>query len=163
MPGPPPKPYLVKKREGNPGHQKLNPGPAYSGDFGPAPKWLGSHGRKLWKQVGPQLKEQGLCASVYRTALLGLCANWQKVVSCETVLAEKGPTYEILKEAGKDADGNPKYVCTYIAQRPEVAMAFKAWDKIRQFGALFGFSPADVQKVVVEKAKEQSLREELMG
>ena len=104
-----------------------------------------------------------MAASVYRTALLGLCSNWQKVVAAETILHKKGNTYEILREAGKDADGNPKFVCSYICQRPEVSIAFKAWDKVKAFGALFGFSPADVQRVVVDQPKEESLRDELMG
>jgi phage terminase small subunit len=109
------------------------------------------------------LEAQGLAANVYRTALLGLCANWDKVVSCETTLREKGATFEILKEAGKDENGDAKFVTTFVAQRPEVGMAFKAWDKVRQFGGLFGFSPADVQKVAAKQPEPKSLREELMG
>lgn len=157
------KPYLIKKGEGNRGKRKLNPGPSFEGGYGSAPKWLGPHGKKLWRQLVPQLEMKGLAANVYRTALLGFCSAWDKVVSCETILAEKGNTFEILKEAGVDKDGNPKFVCTYIAQRPEVAIVLKNWDKIRQFGALFGFSPADSQRVVMPKPEERSLRDELMA
>lgn len=161
MRGRPAKPYLIKVREGNPGHQKLNPGPGYKGEFGSAPSWLGKHGKKLWHELGKELTEQGLSASVYRPSLLGLCANWQRVVECEIILKENGNTFDIMKEAGRDEQGNPKFVRTYVQQRPEVSIAMKAWDKVRTFSAVFGLSPADCQKIVVPKSPQKSLKEEL--
>lgn len=163
MPGPPKKLFAIKKAEGNPGHQVLNEGPKWDGKFGPPPKWIGKEGRKMWQRMVPLLESKGLQSSAYYANLAGFCKNWDRMVTAEIIREEKGDTFEILREAGTNDDGTPKFVCTYVAQRPEVAIALKSWDRIKGFGALFGLSPADAQRVVIPTRRRGTMRQELAG
>jgi P27 family predicted phage terminase small subunit len=161
MPGPPPKPYLVKIAEGNPGHQKLNPGPEFTPGIPKPPSMLKGTGRKLWKRLAEQLHAQGLMTEEFGTELEGLCFNYSRAIEAEKVLHEKGMTFEILKEAGVDSQGNPKFVCTYVGQRPEVSIAQKSWQAVNTFAGKFGLSPADQGKIVVPNLKKPTLKERI--
>jgi P27 family predicted phage terminase small subunit len=147
MSGPPPKPYLIKKAEGNPGKQRLTPGPEFRAGRPKCPVWVKGEARKLWKKLAPELEEQGLLALVNGSALEGLCRAYAKAVECEKVLIEQGLTYE-------SKNG-------YICPRPEVLIAQKEWQLVRSFCGEFGLTPSSNGKIVVPKLKKPSLRDSL--
>jgi P27 family predicted phage terminase small subunit len=147
MPGPPPKPYLIKVAEGNPGHQKLNPGPEFTPGIPKAPSTLKGAGRKLWNRLAPQLHEQGLMTEEFATELEGLCFNYTRAIEAEKVLGKHGMSYQ----TGKG----------YWCQRPEVSIAQKSWQAVNTFAAKFGLSPADQGKIVVPNLKKPTLKERI--
>jgi P27 family predicted phage terminase small subunit len=152
MPGPPPKPIALKLLQGNPGHEtkaKLNRGPKWNRGFGSCPRWLPAEARKLWRKLAPQLEAKNLSAAVYRPALEGLCTSYARALTAEAVLGEKGLTMAYTTEAG----------ACYEQQRPEVAIAAKAWAAVKGFCAEFGLTPAAVGRVSVARGSEKSLAE----
>jgi len=159
MPGPPKKPYLVAKAEGNPGKRKLKEGPKFQQGFGSPPRGVKGEARKLWKTLAPELEKKGLSAKVYRPALEGLCKMYQRAILADDIINDKGMTFETLKEAGVDKEGNPKFVVTYVGQRPEVSIAQKSWLAVKSFCAEFGLTPAANGKIVVPKTARESLRD----
>jgi len=58
--GPPPKLYAVKRGAGNPGRRPLNPGPAYRVKRPNCPANLTGEGRKLFRQLAPELYQKSL-------------------------------------------------------------------------------------------------------
>jgi P27 family predicted phage terminase small subunit len=96
----------------------------------------------------PELDAQGLLAKVNRTALVGLCQSYGKVVQAEKIIAEKGLTFTSSRNG---------YTCV----RPEVTMAQKEWQIVRGFLQEFGLTPSSNGKIVVPKLKKLSLRDSL--
>jgi P27 family predicted phage terminase small subunit len=141
------KPYLVKLAEGNPGKQRLTPGPEFRAGRPKCPSWIKGEGRKLWKKLAPELEEQGLLALVNGTALEGLCRAYQKAVEAEKILVETGLTF---------VTGNG-----YVVPRPEVTIAQKEWLIVKGFCQEFGLTPSSNGKIVVPKLKKPSLRDSL--
>src|SRR5262245_33110551 len=149
MTGPPPKPYLLKKAEGNPGKRRLTPGPAYEPGPPRCPKLLKGEARKLWRELVPELHEQGLLAKVNRTALVGLCQTYGNVIAAEKILAKEGLTYE----------SKHGYRCL----RPEVTMAQKGWQLVRGFLQEFGLTPSSQGKIVVPNLKKPPVKERMLS
>jgi P27 family predicted phage terminase small subunit len=137
----------MKIAEGNPGHQKLNPGPGFTPGIPKPPSVLKGAGRKLWKRLAVQLHEQGLMTEEFATELEGLCFNYSRAIEAEKVLKEKGMTFETEKG--------------YVGQRPEVSIAQKSWQAVNTFAAKFGLSPADQGKIIVPNLKKASLKERI--
>jgi P27 family predicted phage terminase small subunit len=138
---------LLKLAEGNPGHRPINKGPQFQAGTPSPPKWLQGEGRKLWKKLVPELEEQGLLVRVYGPVFEALCFSYGRAIEAEKVLLEKGTTFETEKG--------------YICQRPEVAIAQRAWHSVSRFSAEFGLSPLTAQRIIVPRPK-RSLRERLL-
>ena len=147
--GRPAKPILLRKVEGNPGKRKLTDKVEFNGSFGVPPGWMGDVAKYLWASLAPELEAKGLSAEVYRPALEGLCANYERAVDAEKSLKETGMSFETAKG--------------YIGQRPEVAIVMKSWALVCKFCVEFGFTPSASSRIVSPPAPGKSLRELIQG
>jgi P27 family predicted phage terminase small subunit len=101
---------------------------------------LKGEGKREWRRIVPELERLGLLTLVDRAALAGYCQAWGRAVAAEKVLAEKG----MVKETPNG----------YLQQRPEVSIAFKAWQAVRAFASEFGLTPSARSRLSVAKPEE---------
>ena len=132
--GPPPQPTKLKLLKGNPGKRKLNEAEPTPETKAPdCPKWLTKVAKEEWDRVMPELLRLGLMSGLDRAALAGYCqsyANWRQA---QTRIRRFGMTFTTEKG--------------YEGQRPEVAIAQRERQIMRQFAQEFGFTPSARSRV----------------
>lgn len=129
MPGPAPKPTILKLRAGNPGHQKLNRREPKPRPVAPkCPAWLDLDAKREWRRIAPELDRIGLLSCVDMAALAGYCQAWSRWKQCERVLTDQGLTFET---------GNG-----YVVPRPEIAASKTYLGFVKSFCAEFGLTPS---------------------
>jgi P27 family predicted phage terminase small subunit len=92
------------------------------------PAWLTGEAKKKWIEVVPELERLGLLTIVDGAALAGFCQSWKDFVECTRFLKKEGRTFT--------TDNG------YVVQRPEVAIAQRALQAVKAFGAEFGLTPS---------------------
>lgn len=98
------------------------------------PDWLGDVGREKWGQLYPQLAAvPGLMKPVYADALALYCEAFEEFIEARTAIISGGAVS--MSEKGAEY------------QHPEVGRKNKAIQRMRQFGGMFGLSPADATRV----------------
>jgi P27 family predicted phage terminase small subunit len=147
MRGRKPKPTRLRETEGNTGRRRLNRSePEFvSADPVEVPEWLSEGAKAEWRRVAPHLARLGLLSVVDMAALAGYCLCYARLVEAEAFIAEHGMTATL-----RDDKGNIKAVSPV----PQVGIALKMLDKIRQFAAEFGFTPSARGRLEISKARE---------
>ena len=150
--GPKPIPTQLKILRGNPGKQVLNadePQPPTDGIV--MPPHLGPVASARWAELLPMLQATRVMTRADVEALARYCDTYEWWLAVRAKLKAEGDTYPILNDGGE---------IKYIAQRPEVAIAHKLAQQLRQLEADFGLSPAARVSLKVEPdAKPQSTLE----
>lgn len=134
--GRPPLPTAVKEAQGTLEKSRVNNDEARFAIpevFPKAPLILNAPGKKLWRELGPRLKEAGLYSDGDYTALELLCAAY-------------GDWIEARKSI--KVTGTVIYTITGSAyQHPLVGIANTNWKMIKEMLAQFGLTPAERSRV----------------
>lgn len=127
--GPTPQPTNLKLLRGNPGRRPINADEPKPRALPPnRPAWLTGEGKRKWLEVVPELERLNLLTVIDGAALTGFCQAWKDFVECTRFLKKRGRTFKT--ETG------------YVVQRPEVAIAQRALQAVKAFGAEFGLTPS---------------------
>ena len=143
MPGPKPKPTALKVLEGNRGKRKLPKSEPKPRPIRPdCPVSLNESARNLWDDYVDRLEALGTVTEVDQSHLAAFCVAYEQALRYTAFLDEHGETVTHEKTG-------------YIQQRPEVAMANKAWDRVAKFGAELGIGAASRSRIEVKKQDAQ--------
>lgn len=140
--GPKPQPTQLKILRGNPGCRPLNadePQPPTDGIA--TPPHLGQVAAARWDELLPMLQATRVMTRADVEALARYCDTYEWWLAVRAKLKAEGDTYPILNDGGE---------VKYIAQRPEVSIAHKLAQQLRQLEADFGLSPAARVSLKVE-------------
>lgn len=140
-----PRPTRLKVIEGNPGKRKARSEPKPAPVRPSRPEWLSVEAKREWSRIIGELERLGLMTVVDRAALAGYCENWARAVAAETLLKKKGTTF-------MTPNGYPQ-------QRPEVAIANRAWQQVRSFASEFGLTPAARSRLEVPEMDDEDDRD----
>jgi len=153
--GRPPKPTNLKVLEGNPGKRPLPENEPKPKPIPPkCPSWLNREGKKMWKQLAPELDRLGLLTMVDGQAFAAACQSWGIWVECERFMKKHGRTYEYTNKEGY----------TNLIERPEVKIGQKALAEFRAFCSEFGLTPAARTRIEVKLLdSEEDPMEMLLG
>lgn len=153
--GPRPEPTKLKILRGNPGCRALNaeePEPPTDGIV--MPPHLGEVAAARWAELLPMLQSTRVMTRADVEALARYCDTYEWWLAVRAKLKKEGDTYPILNDGGE---------IKYIAQRPEVSIAHKLSQQLRQLEADFGLSPAARVSLKVEPdAKSESTIEKFL-
>lgn len=97
------------------------------------PTWLHREAKREWRRIVKHLVKLGLVTELDRAALAAYCqayADWWKM---EKRVEEVGEV-QVTKSG-------------YAAQRPEVSMRDKAWERMLKAAKEFGFTPSSRSRV----------------
>ena len=147
--GPKPQPTKLKILRGNPGKQRLNDAePQPPADGVAMPPHLGEVAARRWGELLPMLQATRVMTRADVEALARYCDTYEWWLAVRAKLKSEGDTYPILNDKGE---------VKYIAQRPEVSIAHKLAQQLRQLESDFGLSPAARASLKVEPdAKAES-------
>lgn len=109
------------------------------------PKHLGEVAAAKWKQLLPLLQQVRLMTRADIDALARYCDTFEWWLATRATLKKDGDTYPILNDGGE---------IKYIAQRPEVSIAHKLAQQLRQLEQDFGLSPAARASLSVEPEQQ---------
>lgn len=153
--GPRPQPTQLKILRGNPGKRDLNTSePAPPADGIVMPSHLGEVAAARWSELLPMLQATRVMTCADVEALARYCDTYEWWLATRAKLRKEGDTYPILNDGGE---------VKYIAQRPEVSIAHKLAQQLRQLEADFGLSPASRASLKVEpEAKTESTIEKFL-
>lgn len=132
--GPRPQPTKLKLLRGNPGCRRLNknePEPPTDGIV--MPGHLGDVAAAKWREILPLLQAVKVMTRADVEALARYCDTYEWWLATRKVLREQGDTYPILNDGGQ---------VKYVAQRPEVSIAHKLAQQMRQLEQDFGLNPS---------------------
>jgi len=92
-------------------HARTNPKPGPETAMWRAPKYLGKHGKTLWKQAGPILIKAGVMSRADESAFIVLCKTYEMLVEIMEIIDREGFTIE-------DQRGSKKKhpACTIFSQ-----------------------------------------------
>jgi len=148
MPGPKPTPTAIKKKLGNPGHQKLNDKePVAPNGVIACPQYLTGPARSEWFRLRPILDKMGTLKPVDRNILAAYCQAYGRYVEAEKVLKEKGPLYRTKSDN--------------VITSPMLWVSNKAVEQMLKLGSELGIGAATRSRVQVEK--EPTLDDQLEG
>jgi len=108
------------------------------------PKHLGKVAAAKWRQLLPLLDSIRLMTDADIDALARYCDTFEWWLATRATLKKDGDTYPILNDGGE---------VKYIAQRPEVSIAHKLAQQLRQLEQDFGLNPAARASLSVEPEK----------
>ncbi len=118
------------------------------------PQHLGEVAAARWAELLPMLQATRVMTRADVEALARYCDTWEWWLAVRAKLKAEGDTYPILNDGGE---------VKYIAQRPEVSIAHKLAQQLRQLEADFGLSPAARVSLKVEPdAKQESTIEKFL-
>ena len=147
--GPKPEPTKLRLLRGNPSKKPDSPSePQPPTDGVSIPPHLGEVAARRWGELLPMLQATRVMTRADVEALARYCDTWEWWLAVRAKLKAEGDTYPILNDGGE---------VKYIAQRPEVAIAHKLAQQLRQLESDFGLSPAARASLKVEPdAKAES-------
>jgi len=108
------------------------------------PKHLGKVAAAKWRQLLPLLDSIKLMTDADIDALARYCDTFEWWLATRATLKKDGDTYPILNDGGE---------VKYIAQRPEVSIAHKLAQQLRQLEQDFGLNPSARASLSVEPEK----------
>jgi len=145
--GPRPQPTSLKILRGNPGCRPINAAePKPPADGIAMPPHLGEMAAARWRELLPMLQATRVMTRADVEALARYCDTYEWWLAVRAKLKAEGDTYPILNDGGQ---------VKYIAQRPEVSIAHKLAQQLRQHEADFGLSPAARVSLKVESDAQQ--------
>lgn len=146
--GPRPTPTKLKILRGNPGCRPLNknePEPPADGIV--MPSHLGEVAAGKWREILPLLQAVKMMTRADVEALARYCDTYEWWLAVRKVLREQGDTYPILNDGGQ---------VKYVAQRPEVSIAHKLAQQMRQLEQDFGLNPSARTSLNVQEPKQET-------
>lgn len=111
------------------------------------PRWLDRVAQTEWRRVAPELERLELLSGLDMTALAAYCdsfAAWRKATA---VLRAKGTSF--TTKTG------------YVGQRPEVSIAERAMQRMRQFCVEFGMTPSSRGRMRLPSKKPAEEEQEM--
>lgn len=137
MPGPAPKPTVLKKLAGNPGKRKLNEDePKPRAVRMHAPGHLSDTAKAEWRRIMPELYRLGLLTVVDRSSLAAYCQAYSDWLDAEEHLIDEG---KVLA-----TDKGYKYL------NPWWSVRCKSLELMDKFGSRFGFDPSSRSRIKME-------------
>ena len=136
MSGPPPKPSVVRKAEGNPGRLLINENePNPPSDKLVCPSYLNDIAREEWDRLMDAERRMGgkLFTEFDIHELAIYCDAVATITECNKYISSTALMFQL-----KNDDGSLKY----IQQNPYVSMKNKAFAILKGMAADFGFNPA---------------------
>ena len=119
------------------------------------PKHLGKIAAAKWRQLLPLLQGVRIMTRADIEALARYCDTFEWWRKTREILKRDGDTYPILNDGGE---------VKYIAQRPEVSIAHKLAQQLRQLEQDFGLNPSARASLKSEpEAPEQTADDILFG
>lgn len=115
------------------------------------PPHLGPVAAARWGELLPMLQSVRVMTRADVEALARYCDTYEWWLAVRAKLKAEGDTYPILNDGGQ---------VKYIAQRPEVAIAHKLAQQLRQLEQDFGLNPSARASMNVEPAKPQEDEED---
>lgn len=130
--GPRPLPTELKIVRGTAkSRRKTEPAPPANGIV--MPGHLGEVAAAKWREILPLLQAVKVMTRADVEALARYCDTYEWWLATRKVLREQGDTYPILNDGGQ---------VKYVAQRPEVSIAHKLAQQMRQLEQDFGLNPS---------------------
>jgi P27 family predicted phage terminase small subunit len=130
--GPRPAPTQLKVARGTL-RSPRNKEPAPPADGIVMPGHLGEVAAAKWREILPLLQAVKVMTRADVEALARYCDTYEWWLAVRKVLREQGDTYPILNDGGQ---------VKYVAQRPEVSIAHKLAQQMRQLEQDFGLNPS---------------------
>lgn len=144
-----PKPTAVKKRQGNPGHRKINENePVFSGKTS-APAHLDRIAKNEWIRLAPRLTVHGMLSPADRTAFAAYCVAYSTHVRAEKFLAKK-------KTLAYKTPGG------VLRPWPEIAVSNQALGQMYRFLTEFGLTPSSRSRLDITIPKKGSSDEDFL-
>ena len=143
--GPPPTPTAIKIARGT-NRTKTTDEPRPPTDRIKMPQHLSEVAVAKWKQLLPLLQGVRVMTRADIDALARYCDTYEWWLAVRDKLRKEGDTYPILNDGGE---------VKYIAQRPEVSIAHKLAQQLRQLEQDFGLNPSARSSLSVEPEKPQ--------
>lgn len=148
--GPPKQPTNIKIARGTlRADRKNEPQPPADGVTMPA--HLGDVAAARWSELLPLLQSIRVMTRADVEALARYCDTYEWWLAVRAKLRAEGDTYPILNDGGE---------VKYIAQRPEVSIAHKLAQQLRQLEQDFGLNPAARASLNVEKPQPETDEED---
>lgn len=148
--GPPKTPTAIKIARGtNRARANVEPQPPADGVTMPA--HLGEVAAARWAELLPLLQSVRVMTRADVEALARYCDTYEWWLAVRAKLRAEGDTYPILNDGGE---------VKYIAQRPEVSIAHKLAQQLRQLEQDFGLNPAARASLNVEKPQQEADEED---
>jgi P27 family predicted phage terminase small subunit len=141
--GPAPVPTKIKIARGTlRSRNKTEPEPPASGVA--MPGHLGEVAAARWRELLPLLQAVRVMTDADVEALARYCDTYEWWLATRAILKKDGCTYPILNDGGE---------IKYIAQRPEVSIAHKLAQQLRQLEQDFGLNPSARSSLSVQPDK----------
>ena len=135
--GPIPKPSVIEKAEGRPGHRPVNRTEPKPGQNVPrCPEHLDERARKEWRRLVPILRGMKVLTEADGMALANLCQTYSTLITAQKKLTELGILY-------KTPSG-------YIMQSPLLAVVNQCVDTVTKLSREFGLTPAARSRISVK-------------
>jgi P27 family predicted phage terminase small subunit len=139
--GPPKTPTAIRAARGTLRvHRDDEPQPPVGGVS--MPSHLGDMAADRWRELLPMLQAVRVMTQADIEALARYCDTYEWWLATRAKLKKEGDTYPILNDKGE---------VKYIAQRPEVSIAHKLAQQLRQLEQDFGLNPSARASLHVEK------------
>lgn len=144
--GPRPTPTAIKLARGTVrGKAKPEPQPPIDGVA--MPSHLGKVAARRWDELLPLLQGVKVMTRADVEALARYCDTYEWWLATRAKLRKDGDTYPILNDGGE---------VKYIAQRPEVSIAHKLSQQLRQLEQDFGLNPSARTSLNVETTQQET-------
>lgn len=140
-----PKPDSLKEAQGTLKKIRVNHSQArfdVPADFPKPPTTMNIYGKRLWRALGPKLKEVGLYTEGDYNALELLCMAYGDMIAARKALAKSGNI--VLTDKGT------------VYQHPNVGIANQAWNRVKLMLGQFGLTPAERTRVKAMSPGEKS-------
>lgn len=153
MPGPPPKPTVIKLITGNPGRKPLPVNEPKPRRGIPAmPGHLKAEARREWARMADELAAVGLLTVVDRAALAAYCQSYADWVRAEGELRRhgmvtKGATKRVTRKKHGTGDIETEETGGTLGVSPWVKIRDNALRQMHRFLAEFGMTPASRSRI----------------
>ena len=144
--GPRPAPTAIKIARGT-ARGKPKPEPQPPTDGIAMPPHLGPVAAGRWAELLPMLQAVKIMTRADVEALARYCDTYEWWLATRAKLRAEGDTYPILNDGGQ---------VKYIAQRPEVSIAHKLAQQLRQLEQDFGLNPSARTSLNVEPTQQET-------
>ena len=144
--GPRPAPTAIKIARGT-ARGKPKPEPQPPTDGIAMPPHLGSVAAGRWAELLPMLQAVKVMTRADVEALARYCDTYEWWLATRAKLRAEGDTYPIVNDGGQ---------VKYIAQRPEVSIAHKLAQQLRQLEQDFGLNPSARTSLNVQTTQQDT-------
>jgi P27 family predicted phage terminase small subunit len=133
--GPPPKPTVIRKAEGNPGKRPFNDKEPQPNVVRPRmPKHLNELAKKEWRRLCPLLERMRVLTEADGIALANLCFDYSILIQAQESLTKTG----LLSKSGRSG---------MIHQSPLLNVVAVTTDRIARSLREFGLTPASRSRI----------------